>query len=149
LVVAEHQFLHWAKLAADGSMIFMTRLWRYWGFVAVIVGAALWAGGAIQWTVALIILGATVPFWLFQVPTWCMAITRGQEHCRDNANGLLGTCHRRQHKWQKFKLGFYATGWGRLTKDLWTEPKVALQTIGLLISITGGSIGVISAVVKM
>lgn len=86
---------------------------------------------------------------LFQAPTWCMAIARSEGHCRENTHGLLGTCHRRQHKWQKSKMDFYATGWGQPTKDLWTWPKVTLQTIGLLASITGGTIGVISAVAKL
>lgn len=43
-------------------------------------------------------------FFLFQAPVPCCATTRREEWCRNNASGILGGCHFKQHRWQNLKM---------------------------------------------
>lgn len=117
----------------------MSGIKRYWGLVALAVLVTAW------WTLnagpaALLVLSGLVAVWaLFQAPAWCGAVNRGgRTFCRDNSRGILLGCHRREHKWQKFKLLFVSRRWRVFSRGLWASPSAKLATIS-------GVVGTVSA----
>lgn len=113
----------------------MSVIWRYWGYLLVVIVVALWAGGKAGPGALLLLSLAATLYFLLQAPVWCGAATRGDQMCRNNASGLLLGCHLRQHKWQKLKMMFVPAAWRRLNRGLWTDPRTGLATLGAVLGI--------------
>lgn len=113
----------------------MPKLWRYWGYVLIVILAALWLNRVAGSSLLIFLSGVATLYFLFQAPVWCGATTRGDQLCRNNAYGALLGCHLRQHKWQKIKMTFVPSLWRRLNRGLWSSPTTGLATIGAVLSI--------------
>src|SRR5438067_13122454 len=87
---------------------------RSWGYLLLIVVGYCWFGTRIGPGVIAIISALSVIYMLFQAPMWCCAEARGNRLCRNNAYGILMGCHLRQHKWQKLKMVFKYSTWGKM-----------------------------------
>jgi hypothetical protein len=129
----------------------MRLLRRYWGFLALIVALACWAGliagkfvTAVVALVLILSIGAVVYF-LFQAPLWCGAITRDGKFCRNNSSGILIGCYLREHKWQKLKMVFVPRAWRELNRGLWTSPREGVTTLGGL----GSAVSALAALIAI
>jgi hypothetical protein len=119
---------------------------NYWGWVVLIVLAYLWSRSA--GPAPLIVLSAIVTlYFAFQAPIWCGAATRGRQMCRNNAYGVLMGCHLRQHRWQKLRMTVTPSSWRDLTAELWSDPKTALSSVGLILGIVSTLAGLLKPVI--
>jgi hypothetical protein len=114
----------------------MKLLRRYWGFLALIVALACWAGLIIgqfvTFVVALVLIlsvGA-VGYFLFQAPLSCGAIAWDGKLCRNSSSGILVGCYLRDHKWQKLRMAFVPTAWPDLNRGLWASPRQGVTAVG-------------------
>jgi hypothetical protein len=84
----------------------------------------------------IILAAAAFGYFVFWVPVWCGAANRQDgTFCRDNSHGLMMGCHRRQHKWQKFKGLWYKGRWRKLNEGLWTSPGAVIGSLSSLIAL--------------
>lgn len=125
----------------------MTGIKRYWGYI-------LFAGLLTAWWTTDITVGILVPvsvlvvfYFLFRVPVWCGAVTRGGQLCRNNSNGLLLGCHLREHKWQRVKLVMVPRAWRKVNEGLWTNATTSLATISTLLAIVTMLVGLVQPAV--
>lgn len=127
--------------------MFMVKIFRYyWGWAALILLAYLWSRSAGPGV--LIAFSALVTlYFALQAPIWCGAATRGQQMCRNNAYGVLMGCHLRQHRWQKLRMTVSPSSWGDLTAELWTDPKTALSSVGMILGIVSTFAGLIKPLI--
>jgi hypothetical protein len=129
----------------------MRWLRRYWGFPALVIAVACWAGliaGKVAASIASVILVlsiAAVAYFLFQAPLWCGAVTRDGRLCRNNSSGLLIGCHLREHKWQKLRLAFIPKAWRELNRGLWATPRDGVATLAGM----GSAVSALAAVVTI
>jgi hypothetical protein len=132
----EVPILHLSTLCHDSTIMReMGRNWRYWGYGAAALLAALWFSRSVGPGVLIALSAIVTAYFMFQAPLWCGAPTRGQQLCRNNAHGMLLGCHLRQHKWQKLKLAIVPRQWGRLNAGLWNDPRTALASFGAVLGI--------------
>lgn len=119
-------------------------MWRYWGYVGVIVVAVLWSQSV--GPQILIVMSALVSlYFMFQVPLWCGAETRKHQMCRRNAYGVLMGCSYRQHRWQKLKMVFVPAAWKRLNHGLWTDTKTGLASMGAILGLVSTAAGLVKS----
>ena len=104
---------------------------RSWGYLLLVVLGYAWFGTAMAPVVIVVLSALMVLYMLFQAPMWCCAETRGHGLCRNNAYGLLMGCHLRQHKWQKLRMAFRYSTWGKV--------------LGQVLSSVGGKAATVSA----
>lgn len=116
----------------------MRRLWRYWGYVLLILLVMSWGWIRLGPIALTVVTTAATGYFLFQAPAWCGAVNRGGTYCRENANGLLRGCHRRAHKWQKLHRTWSAHSWGQITKALFCTPATGLATVSMVVAIVAG-----------
>lgn len=108
-----------------------------WGYIIIaflIAGSLYTSLGATT-----IAIGSSLAFvyCLFQAPMWCCAENRNGTLCRENSNGLLLGCWRRQHKWQKLRMAMSRQSWAKLVRRTFSGiggQAAALSAIGTLIS---------------
>ena len=103
---------------------------RYFGW-ATLGFALIWWGRLDPTVTAVLVLTAAV-YIGFRTPTWCGAVTRRQQICRNNAYGVLMGCHLREHRWQKLRLAIIPKSWAALWGWLWRADK--LQALGLVVA---------------
>jgi hypothetical protein len=107
----------------------MSRLIRYWGYLALALAIAGWFAHLFTAAIILVLSIAAVGYFLLQAPVWCGAITRDGRMCRHNSTGLLLGCHLREHKWQKIKMTFAPKGWREINRGLWASPREGVTTM--------------------
>lgn len=73
----------------------------YWGYATSVLSPAVWMTEGVA--LALVLAGASVLYFAFQVPTYCGAATRDGTGCRNNARGLLLGCRIHQHRWARLR----------------------------------------------
>ena len=106
----------------------MSLLRRYWGYPLVVIVAVL-AINRVDPAIILCVAVASLAYFVFQVPVWCTAETRGGQLCRNNSRGLLFGCHLRQHKWQVFKAAVLPHGLRGLRRSYWASPTQRVATL--------------------
>ncbi len=72
---------------------------RHWGWPLMAWIVVRWSDDDWGW-LTIFLSVATIGYFSFSVPVWCMAEGRDGP-CRRNANGLLRACSLQQHKAQK------------------------------------------------
>jgi hypothetical protein len=105
-----------------------SKLWRYWGYIALGVLIIGVANAALGPAAILILTSLVILYSLFQAPVTCGAVNRTRaggavEYCRNNSSGLLLGCSVRNHKKQKFQSLFWGTRWHTNTAGLWQHPR--------------------------
>ena len=95
------------------------KIFRFWGYFAL--AAVIYGWTSKDVSLPFIITGSSLAFlyMLFAAPTWCMAPTRENLPCRNNANGLLMGCAFRSHKWEKLKMLVKRQRWAELMGRFW------------------------------
>ncbi len=106
--------------------------------------AALVVGRTAPWVMVAVAAGVVL-YGLFGVPLWCRARNRDGTQCRNNAYGLLAGCSLRQHKWQKLRPGDGSV-LRRVTRGWWASPTACLATVGTLVSIVAGLMGIVQGI---
>jgi hypothetical protein len=121
---------------------------RYWGWALLVlaIGAVVnnWFGPP----AVMLLSGLCLFYFTFQAPMWCAVTNRDGTRCRENANGFLMGCHRRQHKWQKFKLTFVSKYWRDFGSMLRRDPLEGIKAITTLLGFAGGLITLAVALAK-
>jgi hypothetical protein len=79
---------------------------KSWGYVLLPILAWAWLVAHLGPSPIALMSTLAVGFFLFQAPVPCCAETRKGEWCRNNASGILGGCHFKQHRWQNAKMFF-------------------------------------------
>ena len=95
--------------------------WRYLGWVLLAV--YLFKGKPDGYSVLLAVVA--IAYFLLLAPVWCGAITRDDQMCRNNSQGLLRGCHLRQHKKQKITGGIGVEAAKALWRRFWRESHLA------------------------
>lgn len=106
---------------------------------------ALWSdpGSDVSGRVLIAISLAALVVMVFLAPADCRAANRTRTLCRNNARGLLGSCHLQQHKRQNLLFAVFA---GRRRKsaesafqnkfgELWSSPRQLLDTVGAVVAL--------------
>jgi hypothetical protein len=114
---------------------------RYFGWV--VLGIALIWWGRLDPTVTAVLVLTAALYIGFRTPTWCGAITRRQQICRNNAHGVMMGCHLREHRWQKLRLAIVPKSWSALWGRLWRTDK--MQALGLVVASFGALFGGLQA----
>lgn len=79
---------------------------------------------------------------LLGAPTWCGAKNRGDGFCRENSSGLLRGCHRRQHKWQRFRALTRHNRFTETFRGWFTGAQQQVATVALIVSAVGVVAGI-------
>ena len=119
------------------------------GPVAIGFLVILWTTGAVPTVIAGWSAVALVYF-LFFAPSDCLAVTRNRKLCRNNAHGLLRSCHLQQHKRQNLlRFGRSPAGqtWMSEAGELVSTPKYALATAGAVVSLASTLIALMDRIV--
>jgi hypothetical protein len=95
-------------------------LWRYWGYLLLILVVAGWFYTNIGPVPLGIGSALVVMFCLFLAPMPCCAETRDGHYCRRNGTGILGGCFLKSHKWQNAKALVQRQSWAKLGKHVFT-----------------------------
>jgi hypothetical protein len=103
---------------------------RYVGWVTLGVALVWW--GRLDPTITAVLVLTAALYIGFRTPTWCGAMTRRNQVCRNNAHGVLMGCHLREHRWQKLRMAIIPKCWSALWGWLWRADK--FQTLGLVIA---------------
>ena len=88
-------------------------IWQNWGYLLLPIIAWAWYFTNIGVGPLAALSGAALGYFLVQARVPCCATIRSGEYCRNNATGLLGGCHLRQHRWQNIKM--------LLRRQQWTQ----------------------------
>ena len=107
-------------------------LFRYLGFLALIIALGGWVTHRIIPSMILVLSVAAVGYFLFQARLLYGSPTRDETLCRNNSSGLVIGCHLRQHKWQKLKMIVVPNKWPGLSRGLWVSLREAVTTLGAL-----------------
>ena len=107
-----------------------------------------WFVGDLTYGPLAILSTASVAFFLFQAPVPCCAENRDGTFCRNNATGILGGCHYKQHKWQNFKLLVRRQSWARLGRGLFRHVSGHAAAVAALAGSASALIAAVALVVK-
>ena len=107
---------------------------RNWGYLLLVLAVIFWAVRDIGPGTALIAFALAGTWTLFAAPVWCGAEIRGGRSCRNNSYGLLGGCHLREHRWQRFKSLFKLRQFGETFRGWFTGPQNRIATCALVAS---------------
>ena|SRR5437879_3848432 len=120
-------------------------IWRYWGYLLLVVLAVAWNTKAGPGVLLAISLGEILYF-LFWAPAWCGAVTRSGLPCRNNSTGLLLGCHLREHKYQRLKGVVFGHAWRRMTDGLFATPSATIATLGVLAGIASAVASIVGVI---
>ena len=119
--------------------------------VVIAAVVSLWFVGAAPTGIAVWSAAAFVYFAFF-APSDCLAVNRNGTLCRDNAKGLLRSCHRQQHKRQNmlryFRSPTKAGGWLAKGAELFNTPRMLLATTGAAVSLLSGVLALLDRAVS-
>ena len=121
---------------------------KYWGYIVILLVIYGWTSGSIGVGALAILSAVAFIYTLFQAPMWCGAPTRQNQHCRNNADGVLRGCWIREHRWQKTKMLVRSDSWGRLFGRLFSGINGATATISALGTFFSGIAAVIGLAVN-
>jgi hypothetical protein len=87
-------------------------------------------------------------YFLFQAPVPCCAENRNRTFCRNNAHGIIGGCHLKQHRWQNLKMLVHRQSWARLFSGLFRRVSGNAAAVGALASWTSATVAAVALIVK-
>lgn len=114
---------------------------RYFGWITLGVALVWW--GRLDPTITAVLVLTAALYIGFGTPTWCGAMTRRNQVCRNNAHGILMGCHLREHRWQKLRMAIIPRYWSALWAWLWRTDK--FQTLGLVVGVVTAVFGGLQA----
>jgi hypothetical protein len=86
---------------------------RYWGYLLIPVIVWAWTTRETSYGPIAIASALSTTYFMFQTKVPCCAINRNHTFCRNNARGLLGGCHLRDHKWQNIRMLAHRNTWSQ------------------------------------
>jgi hypothetical protein len=88
-----------------------------------------------------------VTYFSFQAPVPCCAENRDRTFCRNNARGIIGGCHLKQHKWQNLRMLVHRHSWTRLAHGLFRKASGNAAALGALGSLGSVFVAAVALVV--
>jgi hypothetical protein len=121
---------------------------KYWGYLLLLVIYFGWF--VFHFGPAALAVGSFLglSYFLFQAPVPCCAKNRDLTFCRNNAHGIIGGCHIKQHKWQNFKMLIHRQSWARLAQGLFRRVSGNAAAVGALASSMSAMVATITLIVK-
>jgi hypothetical protein len=117
---------------------------------------ALWSdpGSDVSGRALIAISLAALVIMLFLATADCRAANRTRTLCRNNARGLLGSCHLQQHKRQNLLFAVFAARKRKSAEsalqnkfgELWSSPRQLLDTVGAVVALGSALLGIAATV---
>lgn len=144
---------HVAKLLKKSTRETIGRTWGYLLLPIILWG---WLLGQIGLVPIAILSGLSFGFLLFQAEVPCGAQIRDRDPvtgefllCRNNANGILGGCRYKSHKWQNLKLIVSRSTLGRFMRSLLRRTSGQAAAVGALASSSSAVIALLALLVNV